>query len=61
MDCELYRRLFDIYGAPYILLEESVCVRQWSGQSTNTIVQRRDRFREYMTLAIKYPRKVHPL
>lgn len=61
MDCELYRRLFDNYGAPYIMLEESVCVRQWSGQSTNTIVQKRDRFREYMMLARKYPRKVHQL
>lgn len=61
MDCELYRRLFDIYGAPYILLEESVCVRQWSGQSTNTIVQRRDRFREYIRIMKKYPQKIHQL
>lgn len=61
MDCELFRRLLDNYGAPHILLEESVCVRQWSGQSTNTIVQKRDRFREYMMLRRKYPRKVHQL
>lgn len=61
MDCELYRRLLNHYGAPYILLEESVCVRQWSGQSTYTIVESRDRFREYIRLAIKYPRKFRQL
>lgn len=61
MDCELYRRLFDFYGSPYILLEESVCVRQWSGQSTNTVVQRRNRFREYRTMVRKYPRRISRL
>ena len=58
MDCELYRRLFDNYGAPYLLLGESVCVRQWSGQSTNTVVQRRDRIREFLTVLKKYPYKI---
>jgi len=61
MDCELYRRIYENHGEPYLLLEETVCVRQWSGQSTNSIVLRRDRFREYWTVRKKYPRKVSHL
>lgn len=61
MDCELYRRIYENHGQPYLLLEETVCVRQWSGQSTNSIVLRRDRFREYWTVRKKYPRKVSHL
>lgn len=58
MDCEFYRRLFDNYGKPFFLLPETVCVRQWSGQSTNTIVQRKDRIRELISVTKKYPRKI---
>jgi glycosyltransferase involved in cell wall biosynthesis len=59
MDCELYRRFFDIYGEPFFLLTETVCVRQWSGQATNSIVQKRDRIREFVKVARKYPRKLN--
>ena len=61
MDSELYRRLFESYGEPYFLQEESVCVRQWKGQSQNTIIRRRDDFREYMTVVKKYPLKIRIL
>jgi glycosyltransferase involved in cell wall biosynthesis len=57
MDCELYRRILDKYGAPMILDRETVCVRQWEGQSTNSIVKRADRIREWLYVARKYPRK----
>ena len=61
MDCEFYRRLYENYGTPYFLLEETVCVRQWSGQSTNTVVQRGDRIREFFMVARKYPFKIRQL
>lgn len=59
MDCDLYRRLFDIYGEPFILPSETVCVRQWSGQASNALVQKRDRIREFIKVAKKYPRKLN--
>ncbi|QSA96745.1 glycosyltransferase family A protein [Methylococcus sp. EFPC2] len=36
MDCEYYRRLYDIYGAPYILNELTTAVFLWEGQVSNT-------------------------
>jgi glycosyltransferase involved in cell wall biosynthesis len=59
MDCDLYRRLFETYGEPFILPSETVCVRQWSGQASNSIVQKRDRIREFVKVARKYPRKLN--
>jgi len=61
MDCEFYRRLYENYGKPFFLLEETICVRQWSGQSTNTVVQRGDRIREFLTVSKKYPYKIRHL
>jgi glycosyltransferase involved in cell wall biosynthesis len=58
MDCDLYRRLIDKYGSPFLLLSETVGVRQWSGQSTNTIIQRKDRIRELFYVMKKYPHRV---
>ena len=58
MDCEFYRRLFEKFGEPFVLLSETVCVRQWSGQSTKTIIQRRDRVMEFVNVLKKYPRKI---
>ena len=58
MDCEFYRRLLENFGKPFFLLPETVCVRQWSGQSTNAIVQRKDRIREFVSVVKKYPQKI---
>jgi glycosyltransferase involved in cell wall biosynthesis len=59
MDCELYRRLFEKFGNPYILLEESVSVRQWRGQSTNRVIRVGDRICEWLYVARKYPRRLN--
>lgn len=55
MDCELYRRLFENYGDPFYLLSETVKVRQWQGQATNLSINNWRRFREFITVFIKYP------
>jgi glycosyltransferase involved in cell wall biosynthesis len=55
MDCELYRRLFENYGKPFYLLSETVKVRQWQGQATNSSINNWRRFRELVTVSIKYP------
>jgi glycosyltransferase involved in cell wall biosynthesis len=55
MDCELYRRLFENYGKPFYLLSETVKVRQWQGQATNSSINNWRRFREFITVSIKYP------
>ena len=55
MDCELYRRLFENYGKPFYLLSETVNVRQWQGQATNSSINNWRRFREFITVSIKYP------
>lgn len=56
MDCELYRRLFERYGPPEILLDPTVGVRQWRGQSTHSMIKRGRRVREWCYIARKYPR-----
>ena len=55
MDCELYRRLFENYGKPFYLLSETVNVRLWQGQATNLSIDNWRRFREFITVSIKYP------
>jgi glycosyltransferase involved in cell wall biosynthesis len=59
MDCELYRRLYERFGPPKILLDKTVGVRQWRGQSTNSIIKRSRRVREWCHVAKKYPRGLH--
>lgn len=61
MDCELYRRLFDNYGLPSIIREETVGVRQWQGQSTNQLIGVTDRLREWLYVVKRYPRKIKHL
>ena len=58
MDCEMYRRLYEEFGPPFFLLSETVSVRQWTGQSTHTIVQRRDRLFEYIRVTNKHRKKL---
>jgi glycosyltransferase involved in cell wall biosynthesis len=48
MDCELYFRLINRFGSPYILTTPTVCVRQWDGQATNTKTPKSLRIREYV-------------
>lgn len=59
MDCELYRRLFERFGPPKFLIDKTVGVRQWRGQSTNSIIKRSRRVREWCYVAKKYPRGLH--
>ena len=43
------------YGKPFYLLSETVNVRQWQGQATNSSINNWRRFREFITVSIKYP------
>jgi len=58
MDCELYRRLYENYGQPFVLREETVHVRQWPGQSTNRLIGINDRFREWLYVVRRYPQRL---
>lgn len=54
MDCDLFTRLLNRFGDPYILTTPSVSVRQWSGQATNTQVSMLMRVKEYLTMVQRY-------
>jgi glycosyltransferase involved in cell wall biosynthesis len=53
LDCDLYKRYFDLYGAPVTVDKVNVVIRQHNEQATNTIPMSRKKW-EYDYLIKKY-------
>ena len=61
MDCEYYRQLYNLFGAPATLREITMVQYLWEGQVSNTIVDKDVQDKELALVRSKYPCKISNL